>query len=36
MSAAFAGTMHWKTVNGHEYLYRRFTNRADSLGPRNA
>ena len=28
--------MHWKTVNGHEYLYRRFTNRADSLGPRNA
>jgi hypothetical protein len=32
---AFAGTMHWKTVNGHEYLYRRFTNRAESLGPRN-
>ncbi len=32
----FAGTMHWKTVNGHEYLYRRFTNRAESLGPRNA
>lgn len=33
---AFAGTMHWKTVNGHEYLYRRFMNRAESLGPRNA
>lgn len=32
----FVGTMHWKTVNGREYLYRRFTNRAESLGPRNA
>lgn len=31
----YAGTMHWKTVNGQEYLYRRLTRRAKSLGPRN-
>jgi hypothetical protein len=32
----YAGTMHWRTVGGQEYLYHRFTRRARSLGPRNA
>ena len=32
----YAGTMHWKTVGDQEYLYHRFTRRAQSLGPRNA
>ncbi len=32
----YAGTLHWKTVGGQEYLYRRFTHRAESLGLRNA
>jgi hypothetical protein len=32
----YAGTMHWKTVGGQEYLYRRFTRRAECLGLRNA
>ena len=31
----YAGTLHWKTVGGQEYLYRRFTRRAESLGLRN-
>ena len=31
----FAGTLHWKIVRGQEYLYRRYTRRAESLGPRS-
>jgi hypothetical protein len=34
LQARYAGTMFWRTVGGHEYLYRRVKNIEKSLGPK--
>lgn len=35
LAQRFAGSMAWKTVRGHQYLYRKRKAAWSSLGPRN-
>ena len=35
LDASFRGSMSWKSVKGHEYLYRKTDGSWKSLGPRN-
>lgn len=36
LDTSFRGSMSWKTVGGHDYLYRKISGTWKSLGPRNA